>query len=139
MKPTPFQPHEDLPPVPFDLRHCEMAARLKAAGLDWRPHVGCFVWDRDGHLPVPSPFPQRIYFILNLGHFVRLCGSLERVAAQLIWLPTWHQARLLAQRLQVPPQAVAGLWQGSGEPAPGEELLGLYDLLLQALEARLKR
>ncbi|MGQ9921708.1 MAG: hypothetical protein ACUVRZ_10320 [Desulfobacca sp.] len=133
MKPTPFDVAQDLPPLPFDGRHCEAAARLKGAGLPWHPHVGCFVWDRDVHLPVPSPFPQRIYFILNLGHFVRLLGSEQDIAAKLIWLPTWHQARLLAQSLGVSSQAVAALWRQDGEMRPGEELLALYELLQQAL------
>lgn len=136
MKPTPFAVSLDLPPLPFTLRHCQAAARLKDAGLPWQPHVGCFVWDRDEHIAVPSPFPQRLYFILNLGHFVQLLGSREEIAVKLIWLPTWHQARLLAQTLGIPPQAVAALWQQGQEMAPGEELLALYDLLLAALAAR---
>jgi len=136
MKPTPFQVSQDLPPLPFDVRHCEAAARLKAAGLPWRPHVGCFVWDRDEHIAVPSPFPQRIYFILNIGHFVQILGSVEEVAGRLIWLPTWHQARLLAQTMGIPPQAVAALWEQEKEVRPGEELLALYALLEQALSIR---
>lgn len=134
MKPTPFDVLQDLPPLPFTRRHCEAAARLKAAGLPWQPHVGCFVWDRDEHIAVPSPFPERIYFILNLGHFVQILGSKEEVAARLIWLPTWHQARLLAQTRGITQQAVAALWQGEAVE-PGEELLALYELLLKALSA----
>ncbi len=136
MKPTPFHVGQDLPPLPWERRHCEAAAHLKAAGLPWRPHVGCFVWDRDEHLAVPSPFPERIYFILNLGHFVQLLGSPENIAAKLIWLPTWHQARLLAQTLGISNQTVAALWQRGAEMGPGEELLALYELLQQALAAR---
>lgn len=132
MKPTPFDPDHDLPPLPFDRRHCELAARLKAAGLPWRPHVGCFVWDRDGHIAVPSPFPQRVYFILNLGHFLQIFGSGEEIQSRLIWLPTWHQARLVAQQRGVPDTALADLW---GRPlAPGDELLALYELILATFQ-----
>jgi hypothetical protein len=133
MKPTPFNPSSDLPPLPFDARHCELAARLKTAGLPWHPHVGCFVWDRDGHIAVPSPFPQRLYFILNLGHFLQILGTLEDILAKLIWLPTWHQARLLAVSLAVPPQTVAAMFQQGSPPPPGDELLALYEILLQNL------
>lgn len=136
MKPTPFDVAQDLPPLPFDRRHCEAAAQLKTAGLPWRPHVGCFVWDRDKCIAVPSPFPERIYFILNVGHFLKILGSLEDIAAQLIWLPTWHQARLLAQRLALPTPALGALWQAKTAVAPGEELLALYELLLQELQAK---
>ena len=74
MKPTPFNSKTDLPPIPFDLRHCQAAAQLKERGLPWTPHVGCFVWDPDAIMEVTSPFPNRIYFILNLGHFLRIFG-----------------------------------------------------------------
>ena len=50
MKSTPFNPETDLPPIPFDELLCKSAASLKAAGLPWKPHVGCFVWDRDEHI-----------------------------------------------------------------------------------------
>lgn len=132
MKPTPFDSDRDLPPLPFDARHCDSAARLKTAGLPWHPHVGCFVWDRDGHIAVPSPFPQRIYFILNLGHFLQILGTLEDIQAKLIWLPTWHQARLLATDLAVPPDTIARIFQQEPATAPGDELLALYDIVLQA-------
>jgi len=108
MKPTPFDLATDLPPLPFDLRHCQLAAELKRAGLLWTPHVGCFVWDRDRHIEASSPFPHRIYFI-NVGRFLQIFSSLEEVAEKLIWLPTEHQARLLCSRLGVPDAAVAAL------------------------------
>jgi len=131
MKPTPFDSDRDLPPLPFDARHCDSAARLKTAGLPWHPHVGCFVWDRDGHIAVPSPFPQQIYFILNLGHFLQILGAVDDIQAKLIWLPTWHQARLLAAHLAVPPETIARIFQQEPASAPGDELLALYDILFQ--------
>lgn len=135
MKPTPFDPTRDLPPLPFDQRHCEAAARLKEAGLPWRPHVGCFVWDREAQIAVPSPFPQRIYFILNVGHFVQILGSLEAVAVRLVWLPTWHQARLLAKQWGIRDEQLVVLWKDLADAAPGEELLALYELLWRRLTA----
>jgi hypothetical protein len=134
MKPTPFDPAKDLPPIPFDERHCRMAAALKNAGLFWRPHVGCFVWDRDGHITVPSPFPGRIYFILNLGHFEQLLGSFDDIAAQMIWVPTWHQARLLAEQLGVRENEMAEVFAAGKKLPAGEELLAFYTVILQALK-----
>ncbi len=136
MKPTPFAPATDLAPIPFDGRHRAAARRLKQAGLAWKPHVGCFVWDPDGLLPVDSPFPDRVYFILNLGHFVRLLGSVERVQERLVWLPTWHQARLVAEALGVGEEAIRTIWTGETLPGPGEDLLMLYERILAALERR---
>jgi len=134
LKPTPFDRQHDPPPTPFGERHRETAWRLKQAGLAWKPHVGCFVWDREGSIPVGSPFPDRVYFILNLGHFLRLLGTVESVEEKLVWLPTWHQARLAAEKLGVDGKAIRHIWVGEKTSQPGEELLRLYELLLAALE-----
>jgi hypothetical protein len=137
MKATPFDTLTDLAPTPFDERHCELAASLKEAGLPWRPHVGCFVHDPDQDIGVPSPFPNRIYFILNLGHFLRLLGTVDDVKKRLIWLPTWHQTRLLCALFGVKDVAVSGLWSAQGRTMQaGDDLLALYELLLKALKDR---
>lgn len=129
MKSTPFNSVTDLPPIPFDIRHCRLAARLKAAGLAWTPHVGCFVWDRDGFIPVPSPFPERIYFILNLDRLLKIFTSLDTMREQLIWIPIWHQGRLVLERL-------GGVLNESGETSPDEDVLMLYECILQKLVDR---
>jgi hypothetical protein len=101
--------------------------------LPWSPHVGCFVWDRDGCIEVPSPFPGEIYFILNLGHFLRLLGSFEDIKQKLVWLPTWHQARLLGEKLEIEEKEFLDLFSGPGVPKPGEELLALYGIIYKKL------
>ena len=136
MKPTPFNPETDLPPIPFDLRHCQSAAQLKERGLPWSPHVGCFVWDPYERIEVTSPFPGRIYFILNLGHFLRIFGSLEEISAQLIWLPTYHQARLLCVQVGVVEEELSAVLASAENIRAGDELLALYRMILNRLEAR---
>ena len=91
MHSTPFDMENDLTPIPFDRRICEMAAKLKNEGIPWKPHVGCFIWDRDEYISVPSPFPERIYFILNLGRFTEYCEE----AAVHQALKTRHHAAFL--------------------------------------------
>lgn len=136
MKPTPFDEKKDYAPTPFDLRHCEMATGLKEAGLRWWVHVGCFAWDPNGWLAENSPLPNRIYFILNLSHFARALGGLEEVSRQLVWLPTWHQTRLLCREHNVSDEAVAAIWSPSSPMGPGDELIALYKLLLDKLRGR---
>jgi hypothetical protein len=136
MKPTPFNPETDLPPTPFDLRHCQAAALLKQRGLSWTPHVGCFVWDPDEVIEVDSPFPGRIYFILNIGHFLKIFNSLEEISKRLVWLPTYHQARLLCDQLAVDEEDVLDLMASPGSIPAGDELLVLYKMILAKLEAR---
>jgi hypothetical protein len=131
--PTPFNLETDFPPIPFDERHCRAALQLKEAGLPWRPHVGCFVWDREGWIEVPSPFPEKIYFILNLGHFLRLLGSIEDVVQKLVWLPTWHQARQIGAKLGIEDKELFDIFSGSAVPGPGQDLLALYGKILENL------
>jgi hypothetical protein len=135
MKPTPFNPKTDLPPIPFDLRHCQAAAQLKERGLPWTPHVGCFVWDPDEIIEATSPFPSRIYFILNLGHFLRIFGSLEEISKKLVWLPTYHQARLLCDQVGVDQEEVSAVLVSADNIRAGNELLVLYKMILSKLEA----
>ncbi len=136
MKPSPFNVQEDLPPIPFDRRHRFLAQVLKKAGLPWKPHVGCFVWDPEGHIEVGSPFPGRVYFVLNLGHFLKIFGTLDGMIESLVWLPTWHQARLLCSESGVAEGDVAAIWKGVRPLSPGDEVLALYELLLGHLKDR---
>jgi hypothetical protein len=134
VKPTPFDEQKDYAPTPFDRHHCDLAARLKEAGLWWWVHVGCFAWDRDGWLAESSPLPNRIYFILNLSHFARLLGGVPEISKKLIWLPTWHQARLICREHGIPDEDVAAIWSSPEPMGPGDELLALYQLLLRKLQ-----
>jgi hypothetical protein len=133
IQPKRFDAEVDLPPLPFDPRHTALARQLKERGLPWTPHVGCFVWDPDERIAVTSPFPERIYFILSLPRFLRGFGSLEAMTEQLVWLPTWHQARLLCRQLGIADREVTAIWAAEPPPATGEELLAIYRLLDGAL------
>lgn len=134
MKPIPFDPETNMAPLPFDESHLALAREMKQRGLAWTPHVGCFVWDHDAHIEAESPFPLRVYFILSLPRFVSIFGNIEAVAEKLVWVPTWHQARLLANRLGVSPKKAAELWTAETASSPGDELLGIYRLILEALQ-----
>ena len=134
MKPVPFDSQKDLAPVIFDNQTCRLACELKQLGIPWQPHVGCFVWDPDEQIKAESPFPHRIYFILSLPRFIDIFGSIEAIAEKLVWLPTWHQTRLLCQQLGVPDSAVANIWQSQTPPSAGQEMQRIYELLIGALK-----
>ena len=130
MKPIRFNPAKDLAPIPFDEQICRLASDLKNLGLNWRPHVGCFVWDPDGFIKAESPFPGRIYFILSLPRFVDIFGSIASMVEILVWLPTWHQARLLCDQLGVTDDDLANEWHSTKTFLAGEDLL--HDLTKQS-------
>ena len=136
MKPTPFDAEKDLAPIPFSKTLCLMAKKLKAQGLDWEPHVGCFVWDEKEHMKVPSPFPGGVYFILNLGHFLRIFENTSQMKAKLVWLPTWQQVRLVCLRLNVDESQMQKAFRSLEYQNPAKDLMILYKLILNALSNR---
>jgi hypothetical protein len=136
MTPIRFNPEKDLAPIPFDERVCRLALDLKNLGLNWQPHVGCFVWDPDDIIKVESPFPRGIYFILSLPRFIEIFGSIANMVEKLVWLPTWHQARLLCEQLAVTDHDLTDDWQSGTTLLPGDDLLGLYRRIGDALQNR---
>lgn len=134
MQTTPFNIETDLAPIPFERRHCQMAARLKEAGLPWKPHVGCFVWDRDEQIKVPSPFPERIYFILNLVRFLEIFDTVENITEKLIWVPTWHQARQLCDKMGVKKRDIIDILCNENHVSADHDVLLLYRILLNNLK-----
>jgi len=133
MTPVRFDPEKDLAPLPFDDRICQQALQMKASGLKWQPHVGCFVWDPEHYIKLDSPFPNRIYFVLSVPRFIQIFDAIEKMIEKLVWLPTWHQARLLCRGLGKPVDTVARLWQANDNLAPGDELLAIYQVIIDAL------
>jgi hypothetical protein len=133
MKPIPFNPEADLAPIRFSKRRLVLAREMKDRGLPWQPHVGCFVWDVEEMIQPDSPFPDQVYFILSLPRFLSIFGSREKMRAKLVWVPTWHQARLLCRSFGVPDDAAAELWRGDNIKEPGDETCALYKLLINAM------
>ena len=129
-----FNPEKDLAPMPFDEAICRKALEMKKSGLAWQPHVGCFVWDPDECIKPASPFPGRIYFILSLQRFIEIFDSIEQIAANLVWLPTWHQARLTCRQLGISDEAIQEGRKKHAALSPDEDLLHIYGLILETLK-----
>jgi len=135
MTSTRFNPEKDLAPMPFDKEICHQALDMKKKGLIWRPHVGCFVWDPDEFIKPASPFPDRIYFILSLARFLDIFDTIDQIAQKLVWLPTWHQARLVSRQLGITDENFENRRQRDlASPSPVEELLQIYGLIIEVLK-----
>jgi hypothetical protein len=133
MKSTPFDPKKDYPPIPFDLKVCETAKKLKESGLEWTPHVGCFVWDEKNLIAVPSPFPNNIYFILNLNHFLKIFGQIDLMKEKLVWLPTEYQVYHVVSKLGAEKEFMKQLSEISD---PLKRLIVIYNNLIQHLSKK---
>jgi hypothetical protein len=131
-----FDPEKNLAPTAFDDRICRLASIMKSLGLDWQPHVGCFVWDPDNWIKPESPFPGRIYFVLSMPRFVEIFGSVEEMARKLIWLPTWHQACLIYREMSLTEGACDDNPPSLSSRTPTEELIRIYELIIDALQNR---
>ena len=129
-----FDPDKDRAPLPFNDRICKKAMEMKAAGLKWQPHVGCFVWDPDNCIKQDSPFPNRIYFVLSIPRFMDIFGDNNNMAEKLVWLPTWHQVRLVCSEIGVPAGAVSRLLQIHNSLPAGEDLIGMYETIIDFLK-----
>ena len=129
-----FDPEKDLAPIPFDEDICRGALEIKKCGLAWRPHVGCFVWDPDECIKPASPFPGRIYFVLSLSRFIEIFGTIEQIAEKLVWLPTWHQARLICRQLDISDAAIEAGRKKDQASSPEEDLLYIYGMIVEAIK-----
>ena len=136
MIPQRFNPEKDLAPMPFDERICLKALEMKKNNIDWRPHVGCFVWDPEKIIKPSSPFPGRIYFILSLARFIEIFDTIDQIAAKLVWLPTWHQAQLIYRQLAGTDAVMDQRRPVGPKVSSVEELLHVYGLIIEALKEK---
>lgn len=124
-----------LPPShPFNETLCELAAELKSAGLKWTPRVGEFVWDSKGIINYPSPFPNQIYFILNINRFLDIFHTASAMIDQLVWLPTWHQARAICADLKIDDTILMEKFCEQGGFKTGKDLDTIYRVILSSLQ-----
>ena len=54
----------------------------------------------------------------------------------LVWLPTWHQTRLLCQIYGIDKEKIKHICNLEKMDEPGDELLLLYELLLKAIKEK---
>jgi len=126
----------DLAPIPFDKRICLQALKMKQSGLLWQPQVGCFVWDPDEWIKPLSPFPGRIYFILSLHRFIQLFDTIDNIVEKLVWVPTWHQARLICRKLGVADADIEKRRQRHQDLSLVEDFIGVYEIIADTLKQR---
>ena len=118
----------------FSAAQIQLAHQLKEAGLPWEPAVGHYVHDPTELIEQRSPFQPRVYFILDLKHFLRRAGTPAGLAERLVWLPQWHQVRGLLREQGVTNATVQARLVESAALLSGQELTELYRLLRERLQ-----
>lgn len=118
----------------FKPEEIELAQTLKRQGLSWTPSVGHFVWDQNGLIEAESPFHDRVFFILDLKHFLRRSGTIDSLAEQCCWLPTWFDARQCLKLEGVSDTEVAERITNGQAISTDSELLTLYRMIQETLD-----
>ena len=111
---------------------------MKEAGLTWTPQPGCYVWDPLRRIALMTPFPEGIYFILDLKHFLQRLGNLATITRELVWLPTMDQALWLCREYRIDPQSLGGYDHCQSWLRPDESLLVLYQAILHVIKGEIE-
>ncbi|MGE0528843.1 MAG: hypothetical protein AB7P49_17395, partial [Bdellovibrionales bacterium] len=110
------------------------ARQLRDLGLPWEPQPGHYVWDEKGIIEQPSPFQERVYFILDLKHFLRRAETIEGLKTSMFWLPTWWDVRTLLKKFDVSSETIANRLHQQRAIEQDGELMELYHLLLEKMQ-----
>ncbi len=119
----------------FTSEELELAQELKSRGLEWTPVPGHYVLDQSDLIECESPFQSRIFFILDLKHFLRRSGTIEALKEKVCWLPTWEQTREILRGLSVTDQSIANHLYETKAIEAGTERLELYRLIQEHMSA----
>lgn len=117
----------------FSEDEIRLALDMKDRGLNWLPAPGHYVWDEGGLIEAPSPFQERVYYILDLQHFLRRAVTVDNLQAQMVWLPTWRDARLILKHMGIMNETIAERLRKEKALEFERELLTLYRIVLEHL------
>ena len=121
--------------IPFNRGHCELALIMKDSGLKWQPIMGHYIWDPERKIFKNSPFHNRIYYILNIEHFISIFSSIENIKKLFIWLPDYYQSRLICEDLGLDRNYVFEKLMASNVKSTRDELSVLYNLIITKLNS----
>lgn len=120
----------------FEQELIDLAKHLKSLSMEWEPEVGNYIYDANGIVKPSSPFQPQVYFLLNYDCFMQQVGGVERFRREMVWLPTWHDARKILRQLNVTDCEVQARVMDSAAIANQNELKTLYQIIEEKLAAR---
>ena len=109
--------------------------KLRAAGLNWKPEPGQYVFDINGIMRAGSPFQAGIFLIHSTNTFEVMVGGLDELIENFVWLPTWEDCRSWLRNESASEDQVMEAWR-SGESQGLSDRQVLYELMLKILEGR---
>lgn len=118
----------------FSDEEIQLAKNLRQHGLAWVPKAGHYIYDQTGFCKQPSPFQEKVYFILNYDYFMKAVGGVERFKEIMIWLPTWYDARQLLRSCDVSDQNILDQLCNQRAIEQGKERVALYEIIASVLK-----
>lgn len=118
----------------FTDEEIQLAKQMRTQGLNWEPKAGNYVYDETGFCKQPSPFQEKVYFILNYDYFMKAVGGVKRFKEIMIWLPTWYDARQILRTFEVSDENILEHLNGQRAIEQGHERLALYQLISSLLQ-----
>ena len=76
---------------------------------------------------------NRIHFILNLGHFLKIFETIENMKVKLVWLPTCHQAKIICKNLNISQTEINAALCGEEAERLWADVRVLYKLISRRL------
>ena len=122
----------------FSEKEIEIAQKLKELGFEWTPAPGDYVYDIEGLIEKKSPFQERVYFILDIKHFLRRAGSVEGITKAMCYLPLWEDCRVILKSLSVPWQKIYEKLIEKNAFINEIERSVLYEIILKELTNQVK-
>lgn len=113
----------------------ELARQLRRDGLVWEPEPGNYVYDETAFCKQPSPFQDRVYFILNYPYFMKAVGGVDKFKEIMTWLPTWDDARDILRSLRVSDDQILEYLREARAIENRSERLALYEMIGSALRS----
>lgn len=109
---------------------------MKDSGLVWQPSMGHYLWDPHRKIFKSSPYENRVYYILNLDHFIKIFATIENIKKMFIWIPTYYHARLVCEDLGIDRNYIFEKLMASNVKSTTDELSVLYNLIIARLNSR---
>lgn len=117
----------------FSDEEIKLARQLRRDGLSWEPKPGHYVFDETGFCKQPSPFQDKVYFILNYPYFMKAVGGVDRFKEIMTWLPTWDNAREIIRNRNISNQQVLEHLSKEQAIENATERYALYRLIASSL------
>ena len=108
--------------------------KLHDSKLPWQPQAGNYVYDIKGIIEKSSPFQEKVFFILDIKHFLKRARSMNGIKESMCWLPLWEDCRNILKELDVSWSRIESQLVKNSAFENNTERQVLYEIILDEIE-----